>query len=800
MKFLLIDDKSLAARNAAGQLALSFPGSSISSARNSEEIGRDLRRGDVDAVVAGEHVSWAGPQEVVETVRQTAALTPILIVTESESGRGLTVKDTPAFLTAVASIKVKDGLRPALVDLMERAHHARERQQAEERLRLAVEGSGGGVWDLDLAGWEEGQPLPDLIFVSAELKRMIGYEDEEFPNSLKSWQERILPEDKRVIDERVRDHLAGKTHAYKAEYRIRDRKGSIRWLRTCGKILRAESGKPVRWTGIDWDITEEKRRDAMDDSIGRVMGVVTHAARLILKGEKERAFLAAVCRSLIERGKYRLCWIGTAREGGDSSSLSVLAANGAVQGSWQPPETINIKDLPVVEEVMATGVLVLVPNHGTAPTMSNDPFATISSSSALLALPLTSGDRVFGVLCVHSDEANAFGLKEVELLSELRDILVFGIEAIRQRRQVQTAESQLKQSENWLGIAVEASGVGIWDWNLQNESIVFSDTWKSQLGHAPDEVPNTFDEWRSRVHPEECANHFGLLDEYTRDPWPMFEAEVRMRHKDGMWRWILCRATISRDEQGMPLHLIGTHVDITERKRAEEELRRSHQELRSLASHIESIREEERHQLARELHDELGQMLTTIKMDISSIEHRCASSPELQRLTFLTEKVSSVSKMVDGTIRSVRRLAAQMRPSVLDNLGLTAAIQWLCEELQSRSGIVIDITDLKTIDVPPERAIGLYRICQEGLTNSIKHSGATRIKVSLKCHDKLLQLSIVDNGKGITEEQRMRSGSFGLLGIRERALILGGTVTVDGAPGQGTVLKLTVPQPDSGDA
>ncbi|MEW6001600.1 MAG: PAS domain S-box protein [Nitrospirota bacterium] len=230
--------------------------------------------------------------------------------------------------------------------------------------------------------------------------------------------------------------------------------------------------------------------------------------------------------------------------------------------------------------------------------------------------------------------------------------------------------------------------------------------------------------------------------------------------------------------------------DISKRKKAEEELKKSHEQLRNLSEHLQSIREEERTNVAREIHDELGQVLTVLKMDLSWLANKLYPDHKP-----LLEKIESMSKTVNSTIKIVKRICAELRPGILDDLGLIPAIEWQVEEFQNRSGIKCDVSiNPKSIIVDKELSTAIFRIFQETLTNVMRHANATEVRVSFEKKNGNLILEVKDNGKGITEDQILDSSkSFGLIGIRERAHFWGGDVKIDGIPNRGTTITVRIP-------
>ena len=240
---------------------------------------------------------------------------------------------------------------------------------------------------------------------------------------------------------------------------------------------------------------------------------------------------------------------------------------------------------------------------------------------------------------------------------------------------------------------------------------------------------------------------------------------------------------------------VGTQLGrVYERQRAMDELRRSREKLRALSAHLEFIREQERVKIAREIHDDLGQVLGALKMNLSLLQQNLMeSSINVPRREILKE-MGDMCKLADQTIQSVRRIITELRPEVLDHLDFKAAVEWQVQEFEKRAKIRCDFhCNVQKIDLNKDTSTALFRILQETLTNIMRHSSATRAKIQLKEHADTISLRVKDNGRGITEEEIAKAGSFGILGIKERVLFLGGEVDIQGVPGEGTTIKVTVP-------
>lgn len=248
------------------------------------------------------------------------------------------------------------------------------------------------------------------------------------------------------------------------------------------------------------------------------------------------------------------------------------------------------------------------------------------------------------------------------------------------------------------------------------------------------------------------------------------------------------------DEQGNVVEVIGVAVDMTGQLRVENKLLASQNQLRELSAHLESIREEERKYIARELHDELGQTLTALKIDLTKLGERI---PHLQNEAVrekITGRVPAMIEFVDAAMETTRKIVAQLRPTVLDELGLAEAIEWQAREFQKLTGIKCEL-DLNFTDKNLSQGVktAIFRILQECLTNITRHAAATKVKIKLKNGGEMLFFSIEDNGRGIGKEKTANTKSFGISGMRERALLLGGTMEITRPESGGTRITVKIP-------
>jgi PAS domain S-box-containing protein len=235
--------------------------------------------------------------------------------------------------------------------------------------------------------------------------------------------------------------------------------------------------------------------------------------------------------------------------------------------------------------------------------------------------------------------------------------------------------------------------------------------------------------------------------------------------------------------------IVGIVNDITEQRHVKQVLEGSKERLRALSARLQTVREEERAAISREIHDNLGQLLTGIKMDLSwFLRHPRPDTKTMER------KVQAMGQLVDQTVQAVRTISSELRPRVLDDFGLVAALEWQAEEFSKKTGIpCLFLSSVREIDLETDRSIAVFRIFQETLTNVARHAEATKVEASLKKNGKGLVLTIQDNGRGISGEEVANPHSLGLVGMRERALILGGTFEIKGKDGKGIKVVLNLP-------
>jgi PAS domain S-box-containing protein len=262
--------------------------------------------------------------------------------------------------------------------------------------------------------------------------------------------------------------------------------------------------------------------------------------------------------------------------------------------------------------------------------------------------------------------------------------------------------------------------------------------------------------------------------------------EVQGLRADGST--FLVESAISSTTVGGKKQYTAVLRDVTDRRRAEVDLRELNRQLRGLSASLIDVREQERTRIARELHDDLGQQLTGLKLDLEWVSNRLKGGLKVEQ-----SDIDTMRELLNGAITSVRRISTELRPILLDDLGFAAAIEWQVNEIAKRSLLDISLELNATDHVQnTDRASGLFRILQESLTNVIRHAQATRVEISLLEEGETVRFVIHDNGLGMAQKSHLDSG-FGLINMRERAIALGGQLQVISSPGEGTTIEVTFP-------
>ena len=350
-------------------------------------------------------------------------------------------------------------------------------------------------------------------------------------------------------------------------------------------------------------------------------------------------------------------------------------------------------------------------------------------------------------------------------------------------------EKYFRLSENAPDM-IFSQDLGTRTYNYVNSSAV------KLTGYSPKEYYEKPGLLESIVDPEWKEQYIFTL-KMIQDAKTPIPFEYMIVHKNGKKIWINQRSVVLKNQHNEAASIEAILTDITERKNYEQKLEETTQKLRALSNYQQKVREEERLYISREIHDQLGQDLTVLKMDLTMLGKN-ASKPEdgkrPKKLDELINELKRITLYIDDIINKVRKIATELRPDILDKLGLTEAIEWHSGEFEKRMGIKCSTKLCEDeIILNPEKSISVFRIFQETLTNTARHSGATEVQIEMNVVHGWMILTISDNGRGITPAEIEKGTSLGILGMKERVLILGGIWAIKGEENIGTTVQIKVP-------
>lgn len=351
------------------------------------------------------------------------------------------------------------------------------------------------------------------------------------------------------------------------------------------------------------------------------------------------------------------------------------------------------------------------------------------------------------------------------------------------------AERSLRESEQLLADAQRLAGLGNWEWTVASGRLVWSEELYRIYGVTPATFVPTYDNYIARVHPDDRQTVSRAVEEAIAARRG-FRFSERIVRPDGEVRYLRSFGELVVDGSGAVTKIFGACLDVTEHVRAEAALRRYAEEFQALAGRIVEVQERERRHIARELHDRVGQNLTALEINLDIIMDRLAAG----RIDAARERLLESRAVVDAMTSTIVDVMGELRPPLLDEYGLAAALRWSAEEFSRRTGVAVEVQEHgdRRGARDPDVALALYRIAQEALNNVAKHARATRVEIKVESEATTLTLSIADDGAGFDSDAGPPRRGWGMKTMRERAEAFGGRIEVTSAPGKGTVVTASV--------
>jgi len=558
--------------------------------------------------------------------------------------------------------------------------------------------------------------------------------------------------------------------------------GQLRHRQINAAPVRRPDGAIIGSVSIVRDITERKREEARRVADIAALTRMHKLSWMVLEAQGIEPLLkevmdAAVAISGAQRGTLQLL---------EGDSLRIVAHHGHEQ-SFLDFFAAAENCASVCGEAMRRGERVVVPDVEESSLFAGTaslPVLRQAGVRAVQSTPMLSrAGKLLGILTTQWNRPftpDKHDLWRIDLLARQASDL------IEQAR----AEEALRASEARFRTLADAMPQLVWTANANGTRDYYN---ARRVEYDITATASGEYDWRAGIHPDDLAHTLKAWNEAAASG-SAFQRENRLRMADGSYRWHLSRGIPVRDESGKIIRWFGTATDIEDLKQAEAAIREAEriamqrEQLRSLAVSLQDAREEERARLARDLHDDIGQILTAIKMELNWVEKRLVSPTEE-----MMERIKSAIDLTSQTVDSVRKVCSELRPAMLDDLGLAIAIEWQTRDFSARTGIPCEISvPAKRLRLKPASATAMFRIHQECLTNVMRHAQARSVGVTLYERNGSCYLRVEDDGKGF--DMTDVSGSLGLLGMKERARGCGGELEIESSPGKGTIVTLKVPK------
>ncbi len=616
-------------------------------------------------------------------------------------------------------------LMGSMTDITERKKVEEKLQTLNDRYYALMNNIDGIVWEADAKTFE-------FKFVSKQAERLLGYPVEQWIHEPNFWPNHIFEDDRKATVQYCVQCTAEK-RSHEFEYRMVAADGKLIWLRDIVTV-QVENDETVMLRGIMVDITERKAAEA-------------EMIREKYLSDSLINSLPGIFYLFDNKGKY-LRW---------NKNMEVIT--GYTSEKFEKMNPLDFFE--GVDKMLIQKSIAEVFDKGKT--------------------------EVEAYMLTRDNTKTPYYFNAWRIIFEGKPCVIgVGIDISERKK----AEQEILMANERFNLIAKATNDFVWDADLSANKMWRNDNYTLQLGWKVDPGKNNITEWEEHIHPEDkerVTNRLRrFLEETKKNIWT---EEYRFQKADGSFITVYDRGYIMRDENAKAYRIIGAMTDISAIKETEELLKKSYSDIRRLASHLEKVREEERIEIAREIHDELGQQLTVLKMDISWLNKNLSLKDEKQ-----VQRMTDLMHTIDLTIKNVRKISSQLRPSVLDDLGLVSAIEWLLRDFEKSVGFktrfISEVGDL-SLDAAINTA--LFRVVQESLTNVTRHAQATEVLTQLKYDGYELIITLMDNGKGFIINSIENKKTLGILGMRERIAKINGTFSINSTPGKGTTIEIRVP-------
>ncbi len=619
-----------------------------------------------------------------------------------------------------------DALSVFFKDISFRKQDEQKVAESELRFRTLTKSAPVGIFETDALGLTTYVNETWMEFTGLSFEESIG----------DKWMRIIHPDDRemQVINWKRKIKSA---EVSSSEYRIIDKQGKLRWVIGKAIPIIINGGEIAGYIGTISDVTGHKQAMELLQKNEETLNKAQHIAKI---GSWEFSLITG--ELTWSKELYRIFEL----EGHSAETLYE-----AYRKKYHP------EDLQKLDEIISQAIERATGYTYEHRIMCND--GSIKYILGIAEVILDAAGKVIGLKGTGQDitESKKY---EIEILQAHQkiDTLINTIEGI------------------------------VWEADAQTFQFTYiSKKVEDVLGYPAHQWLTDHQFWANHIHPDDRKMTVDYCVTCTREK-RQHDFEYRMLAKDGTVVWLrdIVTVIVENDE---PIQLRGVMINITEKKKAEVILNERTEELRELATHLQNVREDERMNIAREIHDELGQQLTGLKMDIAWLMKKTGKGDAV-----IETKFNDTLKLVDATVRTIRRISTELRPSIIDDLGLNAALEWLMAEFKDRLRIeMVYDNSFDDHNVDPNISIGLFRILQESLNNIAKHANANKVEIKIEKQNSVVHLSVHDDGIGFDTNTKPTGLTFGVLGIRERVNRMKGDCMITSDPGRGTKIEVKIP-------
>ena len=672
---------------------------------------------------------------------------------------------------------------------------------------------------------------------SEVLNQIFGIEKKYFKD-FNSFLDIIHPDDRMAISRFMTDEAFSKGIEFNHEFRIiRKNDTETRWVHGLGKIGYNEDQRVISLVGTIQDITDRKKYELELERMNRTLSALNKSSHVMALSVEENEYLKQVCNIVVNDCGFKMVWIGFA-EKDEAKTVRPVASAGfndnylnTIRLSWGDNEYGH----GPTGTAIRTGEISYRKNMLT--DLAFEPWreqAFKRGYASSIGFPLKTDKQAFGAITIYSSESDPFNKDQIDLLSKLANDLVHGITTIRLRAAHHKAEIALRKSHenleelvklrtreleitnehlsNEIKIRVEQEyhlvvaeekyrTVADFTYNMETwidtngNYIYVSPSCEKVTGYTAYDFINDPKLMVNITHPDDMELVKEHFEEKVKGHLHNCNLDFRIITKEGKERWIGHSCQTVYNEKGEWIGQRGSNRNINKQKESEKVLIESEKHLRALAHRMDSIAEEERIRIAREIHDEIGHLLTALKYDTEGLINHSEFSQE-----HITEELTGMVSMIESLIDSVRKIATELRPGILDHMGLLAAIEWKIKQFRLKSRICCEYKiEEMDVEFTKNETTFIYRILQEIFTNTTRHAQATHMWISITKKDDLFIMKVRDNGVGFDVPLSLQKGSLGMMGMRERAMSIGGEIQIESAPGIGTTTTFLLKKIDLND-